>query len=129
MGKPTTIRSASTALTGSAVASLTVDLRRGDDVALSLVYTKGGSATAMQLVPQFSHDGATWYPGPAWLSAGSVSAGAVTITPAAPTYSFDTSGSYTLTFEGNGFRFFRVTVLETGTPGGTCEIIAATCDE
>lgn len=123
---PTSIRSADTALTGSLVASSTVDTRGFTRVSVAFVYTKGGSATLLEAHPELSFDGGTtWIPAVSALSVGTPTGGAVSIEMTDPTYTVTASGNRVLHLETYGAQLFRVRVRETGTPGGTCGITAA----
>lgn len=125
--KPTTIRAAATALTGSLVASDTVDCRSGRVLSLELDYTPGTGGTGLQLHPEVSSDGTNWIPAATGLTAGTASGGAVSLAMEDPTYTLAVAGKRILHIEVYGARYFRARVLEAGSPSpfGTCKLVAS----
>lgn len=121
------LRDASTVLTGSLVASSELATANDSFVTLSIDYTKGGSATALVLVPEVSPtpSGDDWQPAETTLDASvSASSGIVTLPAYETRYSLAQSCSRTIHVRVYGAMRFRVRVLETGTPGGTCHVRA-----
>lgn len=126
-GPVTELRDASTVLTGSLVASSELQCANDSFVTLALDYTKGGSATALTLVPEVSptSSGDDWQPAETTLDGSATpSAGVVTLPAYETRYSLAQTCSRTLHVRVYGAARFRVRVLETGTPGGTCRVRA-----
>lgn len=120
------LRDASTVLTGSFVASSELATPNDSFATLSVVYVKGGSATALVLVPEVSPtpSGDDWQPAESALETAAASSGIVTLPAHETRYTLAQSGSRTLHVRVYGAARLRVRVLETGTPGGTCRVRA-----
>lgn len=122
-GAPLTLRAA-TALTGSLVASDPLDVSADSYASVTVDYTKGGSATLLEVVPEVQLQGdTTWRPVTAQ-NAGTPSGGAVAVELVAITYTLGATGSREFSVPVFGASKLRVKVRETGTPGGTCAVIA-----
>jgi len=125
-GAVSELRDASTVLTGSLVASSELGTPNDSYVTLTVDYTKGGSATALVLVPEVSpvSSGDDWQPAESALETAAASSGIVTLPAHETRYTLAQSGGRTLHVRVYGAQRFRVRVLETGTPGGTCRVRA-----
>lgn len=120
---PEVIRAAA-ALTGSLVASSEVDVSADSYVDVDVDYTKGGSATLLELVPEVQIQGDTTWRGISAQNAGSVSAGAVSVELVTLTYTVTATGVRRFSVPVFGASKFRVKARETGTPGGSATITA-----
>ena len=125
-GSVVELRDASTVLTGSLVASSELSTANDSFVTLSIDYVKGGSATALTLVPEVSPtpSGDDWQPAETTLETATPAAGIVTLPAHETRYTLTATASRTLHVRVFGAQRFRVRVLETGTPGGTCRVRA-----
>jgi hypothetical protein len=128
--KPTTIRASAT-LTGSLVASSTVDCRSASIVTLEVQYTSGTGGSGLQLHPEVSHDNTTWVPAATALTAGTPSSGTVTMAMEDPTYTLTVTGNRVLHLDVYGMRHFRVRALEAGSPSpfGQLTLVASTWEQ
>jgi hypothetical protein len=119
----TTLR-ASSALSGSFVASSSLDVPTASYVDLFFAYVKGGSATACEVYVEVQPEGSsTWHTIEA-LSPAAVSGGLSAVTVARPIYTITASESVRLSVPVFGARSLRVRARETGTVGGTLEVLA-----
>ena len=121
---PTVIASAQ-ALTGTLAASTgTVDTALASYVTFAIDYTKGGSATLLELVVEEQAQGDTTWRPMAAQSSGTPSGGAVAVELVSTTYTMTVSGSVSHTVPCYGATKVRVKVRETGTPGGSVTVTA-----
>jgi len=126
---PTVLASALT-LTGSLVASTTeVDTSLASYVTLFVDYTKGGSATLLELVVEEQVQGDTTWRQTSAQSSGTPSGGAVAVELVSTTYTVTATGSREITVPCYGASKLRVKVRETGTPGGTITVKASAVQE
>jgi len=120
---PTVIASAVT-LTGSLVASTDIGTELDSYVDVDVDYTKGGSATLLELVPEVQIQGdTTWRPISAQ-NAGTPSGGAVAVELVTLTYTVTATGARRFSVPVFGASRFRVRYRETGTPGGSVTLTA-----
>lgn len=115
---------ASSPLSGSFVASSSLDVQLASYAELFLTYTKGVSATACEVCVEVQPEGSsTWHTIEA-LSPAAVSGGLSAVTVARPVYTLAVSESVRLSVPVFGARSLRVRARETGTVGGTLEVLA-----
>lgn len=118
----TTLR-ASSALTGSLVASDTIDTQNASYVELFIAYAKASGTQCEIYVEGIPEGGSTWHTIAAQ-SAGTVSGGVVAVTLARPVYTLTESEACALAVPVFGWRKLRVRAKETGTADGTLSVVA-----
>lgn len=122
-GAPLTLRAAA-ALTGSHVASGEIDVSADSYASVTIDYTKGGSATLLEIIPEVQLQGdSTWRPVTAQ-NAGTPSGGAVAVELVSVMYTMTATGAREVSVPVFGASKLRVKVRETGTPGGSCTVTA-----
>lgn len=95
-------------------------------VTLELVWSKGGSATLLEVVIEGDLGSENWAPAePVYDAGASVSSGVATAASGYLKHTYDLGGSYCLHIDAGAFRSIRVKARETGTPGGSLTIAAA----
>jgi hypothetical protein len=98
------------------------DVRNNRELSLYLDWTKGGSATALEILLESSpvDSGDEWYPHPIASDASATfSSGVVTQTSGTLRYSFTATGKHHLPVRLFGARRFRAKAKETGAASGT----------
>lgn len=121
---PTVLASAQ-ALTDTLAASAgEVDTSLASYVSLAIDYTKGGSATLLELVVEKQIQGDTTWRQISAQSSGTPSGGAVAVELVGVTYTVGATGSREITVPCYGASKVRVKVRETGTPSGSVTVTA-----
>lgn len=94
-----------------------------DRVTFTLTWSKGGSATLLEVVIEGDLGGGNWHAAePVYDAGASVSSGVASAASGYLKHTYDTGGTYPLHVEVGAFRSLRVKARETGTPGGTLSV-------
>ena len=120
--------------TGGGAASGVFDVRSNAEVTFEVAYTKGGSATALEVVVESallaSPAIGDWTPHEVVLDlSASITAGVATVTAGTQRRSYTTTGRYMIHLRTYGAHRMRIKAKETGTPGGTVTVYATGAQE